>query len=333
MSDGKPRCVKCGYLLVGMPAPQRCPECGHAVVRRERWVEGELHLEGPDVVLPIFMRTLMAALILTVGFLGGHALNPSLLNWLEIGVQWDPRWAMLPMALAAPLACLLWSRPIDTRDAGLLGLNSGASWRSMLPVWQLVWVAYALCVVVAIANPPQPATAQTPLAAAAPTSGTAGTTPMNPPDLWMAIACMLGIAAQLPWILTLRHLGRIAEYLREPLLLRIAKIWTWVWSVGLALSLTVGIGWASGRGAGSGSSRQHFFHFLGDILETLSSAPTGTSVLERVLVFSNLGLVIGTVLAWMLFWLMAHSLTIAHETMARDQRRVERERDRYFTPE
>lgn len=93
------RCSKCGYLLTRSDRP--CPECGHVPVRRERWVEGELHLEGPGVVLPIFTRTLMAALILTAGFLGGHALNPSLLNWLEVGVRWDHRWSMLPVALAA----------------------------------------------------------------------------------------------------------------------------------------------------------------------------------------------------------------------------------------
>lgn len=311
MKDAAPKCVKCGYLLVGRPAPLRCPECGHAVVRRDRWVEGELHLEGPAVVQPIFMRTLMAALIMTAGFLVGHALNPSLLNWLEIRVQWDPRWSMIPIALAAPLACLLWSRPIDARDSGSFELDSASSWRSGLPMLQLVWLVYALCLVVAIMNTPTSQTARSP----------------TPPDEWMAFTCKLGLAAQLPWILALRHVGRIAEYLREPLLLRTAKLWTWVWAaavtVGAMLSLVRD---RSSAGASTG-------RLGGNIPTTISSHPSGTSDLERMLTFSNLGLVIGMLLAWMLVWLMAHSLTNAHDTMARDRRREERERDRYITPD
>ncbi len=333
MSGGMPRCARCGYLLAGSPPPQRCAECGHAVVRRERWVEGELHLEGPEVVRPIFTRTLTAALLLTAGFLAGHVLHPSMLAWLEIRVQWDHRWTMLPIAAAAPLACLLWTRAIDTRDSDSLGLNSGASWRSMLPVWQLTWVAYASCVVVAIMNPPPPAAPALLTPPTSPLPTTRASQPTSPPDVWMAIACMLGIAAQVPWILALRHVGRIAEYLREPLLLRIAKVWTWVWSIAVVLLLILGI---SGVSAGSGlhgTTRGMFGRLVGSILEAIASGPAGTSRLERLLVFSNLGLVLGAVLAWMLFWLMAHSLASAHETVARDQRRAERERDRYFTPD
>lgn len=80
-------------------------------------------------------------------------------------------------------------------------------------------------------------------------------------------------------------------------------------------------------------TRHRGLSFLVRILDFLSFGPGHRSLLERLLVLSNLGLVIGVVLAWMLCWLMAHSLTNAHETVDRDRRRAERQQDRYFTPD
>ena len=63
-----PRCTQCGYALTGSTSG-RCPECGHQSRMRERWREGELHLEGPLVVMPVFVRAMVACALMCVGVL------------------------------------------------------------------------------------------------------------------------------------------------------------------------------------------------------------------------------------------------------------------------
>ena len=299
MTAAGPRCVKCGYLLFGDPPPARCPECGHGVTRRARWVEGELHLEGPSVVLPVFTRCLAAALVLTVGCVGSLAVSPAWLGWLDIRVAWDPRWAMLPLALAAPVACFLWTRPIEAPDARLLGLDRSSAWRAALPVMQLLWLVHAGAVAWAIVGPP---TAIAPAGSPPPHPSMADTP-------WMIVANATGILAQLPWLLALRHAGRIGEYLRDATMLRVATVALWLW-------------WVMVVGA-------PLIHLFRDRYMPGATLPL---MLRDMFVVSRIALVLGTMLAWVLVWLMAHCLTAAHETMARDQRRADRERDRYFTP-
>ena len=298
MSPSHPRCSKCGYILVG--ASTRCPECGHERVHRERWVEGELHLLGPTVVQPIFTRCLVAALALTVAFLLGLALNPGLLAQLDLRVSWDARWTMIPLALAVPVACLLWTRPIEAPDSTLLQLDASSAWRRWLPVMQLPWLAYAACVVSAImAIPPNPP------------PGTVVTMPATtgPADNLMTAAHVIGVLSQLPWLLTLRHVGRMGEYLRDMTITRAATTGLWLWS-GMIAMLPIIIA------------------FRGRYMK----GATIRDLLQDLLVISNVGLVLGVILAWLLVWAMAHCLTNAHELVARDHRRAQRERDRFHTP-
>lgn len=298
MSSSPPRCLRCGYPLVGFAT--RCPECGHESLRRERWVEGELHLEGPRVVQPIFTRCLLAALTLLTAFLLGLALSPGLLAHLDVRVNWDARWSMIPMALAAPVACLLWTRPITSPDSELLHLDASSMWRASLPVMQLPWLVYAACVVGAIMTTP-----------AKPSPAAILTTPTTPNrgELLITAAHVIGVLAQLPWLLALRHVGRIGEHLRDMTMTRIATTGLWLWSAMMAL-LPIIMLFRAGYMKGT----------------------TFEDLLRPLLSISNLGLLLGLVLAWMLVWAMAHCLTNAHETVARDERRAERERDRYHTP-
>lgn len=298
MSPSPPRCLKCGYPLVGFAT--RCPECGHKSLRRERWVEGELHLEGPRVVQPIFTRCLLAALTLLTAFLLGLALSPSLLAHLDVRVNWDARWSMIPMALAAPLACLLWTRPITASDSALLQLDASSMWRASLPVMQLPWLVFAACVVGAIMTTP-----------AKPSPAAILTTPTTPNrgEFLVNAAHVIGVLAQLPWLLALRHVGRIGEYLRDMTMTRIATTGLWLWSGMMAL-----------------------LPFIMLFRAGYMKSATFDDLLGRLLSICNLGLILGLVLAWMLVWAMAHCLTNAHETVARDERRAERERDRYRTP-
>lgn len=297
MTTAGPRCVKCGYPLIGSPPPERCPECGHGVVHRPRWVEGELHLEGPSVVLPVFTRCLAAALVLSVGWLAALAVSPAWLAWLDIRVSWDARWSMIPTALTAPLACLLWTRPIEATDSRLLGLDRSSTWRATLPWMQLAWLFHAASVALAILE-----------TSAASNPGTSSSVSAVD-STWMVVANISGIVAQLPWLLALRHVGRIGEYLRDATMLRVATVALYLWWI---MCLTTPL--------------MHLFR------HRYMPGATPPLMWRNMLAVSNTGLLLGTVLSWMLVWLMAHCLTAAHETVARDQRRAERERDRYVTP-
>ena len=75
--------------------------------------------------------------------------------------------------------------------------------------------------------------------------------------------------------------------------------WTWAWP-GVSL-LILGFGWSASR-YGSGEW------------------PTGT--LQRLWVFSNLGVLLGCAIAVMLAWTLGQCLALAHESEAAEQRKA-----------
>ncbi|MEY4826514.1 MAG: hypothetical protein RLZZ288_65 [Planctomycetota bacterium] len=293
-----PRCTQCGYALTGS-ASGRCPECGHQSRMRERWREGELHLEGPLVVMPVFVRAMVACALMCVGVLMFLLLDEAFLDALGLRVRIDARWMVVPMALLSPLVAWLWARPIRSDDAHHFDLHDGSSWRTWLPLSLLIWWLFAVLRVVDIQSS----------AARAAASAAAGTKPV--PDETLLVACaLLGIAGQIPWILVLRHVGRLGAYLRDTALARTATIWSWVWLGGMLLAP------------------------LGSVFVRRYTGVGSVSGMVQVLfAFSCLGFAVGTVMACRLFWTLANCLTLAHEEVARAKRRDERERSRYATPD
>lgn len=292
------RCTQCGYVLAGSTSG-RCPECGHQPRMRESWREGELHLEGPPVVLPVFVRSLVACVVMCVGVLMVVLLDRGFLEAVGVRVSIDARWMVVPMALLAPIVGWLWTRPIQGDDAHWFDLHAASRWRAWLPLPLMIWWVIVVLRVSDIQAS----------AARAAAAASAGTKPV-PDDALLVTCLVLGILGQIPWILLLRHVGRLGEYLRDTALPRMATIWSWVW-LGVMLAAPLGSGFAQ-RYTGSGS-------LLGS--------------LQVLFAFSCLGFAVGAMMACRLFWTLANCLTLAHETVARDARRAERERERYATPD
>lgn len=288
-----PRCTQCGYPLTGSTSG-RCPECGHQSRIREHWREGELHLEGPPVVTQVFVRSLIACVMLCVGVLMFLLLDADILDAVGIRAGIDPRWIVVPMALLAPPVGWLLTRPMPSRDAHLFELHASSPWRSWVAVPLVIWWIFAVLRVVDIQTSAS-------RAAAAAASGTK----LVPDDTLLVMCSLLGILGQIPWILVLRHVGRVGTYLRDPALQGIASAWTWVWVAVLVLS-PVGGGFVL-QYTGSGS---------------------GAGVVQSLFGFSCLGFAVGAVMACRLFWTLANCLTLAHEAVEREARRAERERRR-----
>lgn len=266
---------------------------------RESWREGELHLEGPRVVLPVFIRSLVACVLTCVGVLGFVLLDRGFLDGVGIHVGIDTRWMVVPMALLAPIVGWLWTRPIPGNDADQFDLHATSRWRGWIPIPLMMWWLIMVLRIVDIQSS----------AARASAAALAGTKAVQ--DDTLLVTCLvLGILGQIPWILLLRHVGRLGEYLRDNALTRMATMWSWVW-LGVMLAAPLGSGFAQ-RYTGSGS-------LLGS--------------LQVLFAFSCLGFAVGAVMACRLFWTLANCLTLAHETVARDALRAERERERYATPD
>ncbi|MGA1265587.1 MAG: hypothetical protein ACO32J_00225 [Phycisphaerales bacterium] len=293
---GAPACVRCGYLLVGFPPPIRCPECGHMPRVREPWRESELHLEGPGMVLPVLVRHLTAALLLTMAMLCSLLMGGSMNRFLGITLTMDPQWAALPVPVVLPVVAWLWSRPLTMPGTDWLHLDAGSRWRAALPFMQLgCWAMVPLMIMAILGNQvvaSQPAT-QAPQG-----------------EAWRIAAMRVGIVAQIPWILALRHEGRTATFLRDEVPARMALVWGWCWMVALLLQ-PVTLAW-----------RWRFMQL-----------PGFTQTIESLFHVTVLGYLVGVVMAWLMVWRLAASLTLAHETMDRDARRAERERNRYRIPD
>jgi len=288
-----PRCTQCGYVLTGSVSG-RCPECGHQSRAREHWREGELHLEGPPVVTQVFMQALIACVMLCVGVLMFLLLDADVLDVIGIRTSIDARWAVVPMALLAPPVGWLLTRPLPSRDAHLFDLHASSPWRTWLAAPLVVWWLIALLRVVDI----QASAAR---AAAAAASGTK----LVPDDTLLVLCSVLGILGQIPWILVLRHVGRVGAYLRDPALRTIASVWTWVWVAVLVLS-----------------------PFASGFVQHYTGNGSAAGVVLSLFGFSCLGFVVGAAMSCRLFWTLANCLTLAHEAVERENRRTERERRR-----
>lgn len=289
---GIPRCVRCGYALVGNPPPRRCPECGHQPRMHERWIEGELHREGPSVVLPVLMQQVAACIALLGPILLGFLLNPETLKALEIPFTIDGRWCQAATGIGAIVAAFLWARPLRTRDAHQFGLGVDSAWRFWLPLLQLPWLLYAALLVLAMLVP----------------QGAAQTPPNDTALMrWVAIVATV---AQFPWILVMRNMAGLADYLRDGRVRKSVNLWTWVWIGGLVL-LVARMPLQARYGNGV------------DLDATLRSS----------LALSRVGLLWAGLNGLIVLWLCAHALAMAHEEVARDERRAEREDSRYRVPD
>lgn len=287
---GIPRCVRCGYALVGNPPPRRCPECGHQARMHERWIEGELHREGPSIVLPVLIRTTVACGALLVPLLLGTVLNPAAMQALEIPWRVDARWCQALTSVGAVVATVLWTRPVRTRDAHQFGLDARSAWRAWLPVLQLGWLVHAALLVLGALTPPaargQPAT----------------------DEQIMRWANIVGIVSQVPWILAMRHVASLADYLRDGRVRKSVNAWTWIWIAALvltALQVPIDI-----RYRGVGELR-----------------------LDAMILLTRVGLLWAGLNGAVVAWLCANALTMAHEQVARDERRAENEQSRYRVPD
>jgi len=258
----------------------------------QRWIEGELHREGPSVVLPVFLRTAVAPALVLLPVILGMLLDKELLRSMQVPIQIDARWCMAATGVGAFLAVLLWTRPIHTRDAAHFGLGVSSVWRRCLPALMLPWMLHAALLVWAILMP-------------AATSGAPA-----PDERVMRWATLMGIVGQVPWILAMRHLASLGDYLRDVRIRRSTITWTWIWIAAMLL-VAARVPFQARFGAGAD---------LGGMLLAMAS-------------LSRVGLLWGSVNGALMAWSCAEALALAHEEVARDERRAEREENRYRTPD
>lgn len=224
MDEGVPTCRQCGYLLVGFPPPRRCPECGALPVFRARWIENELHLEGPRAVLPVMLRHLMAAVLMVGGLLVTAVLAPDFLQAMKVPLKVDPRWSRVVVDLCLVLTTVLWSRPLKAAAAAEFGLDQGSRARRWLLWLQLPWLLHVALLLTQMdaarqGKPVDPATVR--------------------------VTLVVGVLAQGSWLLSMRHAARMSDFLREGLVRRAVGVWTWLWP-GVSLVI-LALGWMGSR--------------------------------------------------------------------------------------
>jgi hypothetical protein len=272
----------------------RCPECGHHRVLRQRWIENELHREGPRVVLPVMVRCLVAAMLLMLPWILRAILSDTFMDACGLSFRPSPFWMDVAAGPAVFVTSILLTRPIRAQGADGFGLAESSRVRSWIPVVNVVWLPYSMLMLMALLASP---------VAANPTTG-------SPQDRLIGAAGLLAVPAQIMWVLCLFHIGNIADYLRDSFLRRFATIWCWLWGVFVIIILPVLV---------IGASR--------------SQAPDAWSQTARIVItVSNLGLAWGFVMALLLWWNTTHALTLAHEELEREDRRARREQARYPTP-
>lgn len=291
-STASPRCVRCGYLLMGAPPPARCPECGHQRLYRQRWIEGELHRDGPALVMPVFVRCLSAAILLLLPWLVRIGISPSFLEACHVAARPSMLWMDAVTGPCAMVACILLTRPIGTRGAEEFGLTESASLRFWLPVLHLPWLVFSMLVVAAIfAVPPiQPQPAQ-----------------VEWQSTLLRTAAVVAIPAQAAWILLMRHMASISDYLRDATMRKSTLAWTWIWCLVALVILPV-------------------------LLVRALRGGDPDAVAALAIALGNIGLGWGLIQSLLLWWSTTNALTLAHEEVEREDRRAQRERERYPTP-
>jgi hypothetical protein len=260
----------------------------------QRWMEGELHREGPALVTPVFLRCLGAALTLALPWIVRACLSESLLNACGIAARPSTLWLDVLLGPSAFITTLLLTRPINTRGADGFGLDRDATLRAWLTVLQLpslIFSGVMLLAILAPQNPPQPGSAP-------------------PQDQLFRIAAIIAIPSQITWTLVMRHIAAIADYLRDGVLRRVVIAWSWL----LGIFLLVGLpmlclkAWRSGQ------------------------VDAWDGLAEIVILVLHGGMICGLVQSILLWWGTVHALTMAHEEVEREHRRAQREQERYTTP-
>ncbi len=281
---------------MGLPFNRPCPECGYVARLRERWVVGELHLEGPAIVAPIFIRFLISSLLMISVVIASFALASKTPRSLGLVAGIDFRWHLIPISIVVPLVVFLLSRPIRSHEAVFFRLDKNAASRKRLAPSQLLWWLFAGLLYGSINS-----TSSAPLFPLA--------APVSMPQVQFVFACLCGIASQVSWLLFLLHLGRMMEYLLEGVMVRTVAWWVWIWCVGVVAIPVVSL--VQSRG-----------HIAVDPLEVLWS----------LIRFSMIGVYLGTLLICLTTWRMACCLVLSYESIARDTRLSTQERNRYTTP-
>ena len=287
-----PRCPRCGYLLIGRSREQRCPECGHQRIYRQRWIEGELHRDGPALVLPVFGRCLTAALVLLLPWMVRIGFSASFLEACHIAARPSVLWMDAVAGPCAMVACILLTRPIRTRGADMFGLNESSSLRFWIPILHLTWLVLSMLVVAAIFAVP-------------------GINPQPGQVEWQAMllraAAVASIPAQAAWILLMRHMASISDYLRDASMRKSTMAWTWIWCIFTLVILPM----------------MAVKAFRGGNPDALAAL---------VISFGNVGLGWGLIHSILLWWSTTNALTLAYEEVEREDQRAQRERERYSAP-
>jgi hypothetical protein len=272
----------------------RCPECGHRRMLRQRWIENELHREGPRVVLPVMMRCLVASILLAVPWILRVVLSSSFMEACGLSFRPSPAWMEVAMGPAAFIASILLTRPIGAQGAEGFGLAESSKLRPWIPVVNVLWIPYSLLMLTAIFAP----------------TATQNPTMRSPQDQWMGAASFVGVIAQTAWVVLLFHMGNIADYLRDAFLRRIATTWCWIWGVFVFIVLPFSV-----------------------IKAARSQAPEAwDAVADLAIAVTDLGFGWGFVMAVLVWWSTTHALTMAYEELEREDRRARREQERYPSP-
>jgi len=219
-----------------------------------------------------------------------------LLESVGISMRIDNEWRIIPLAVVAPVIACICTRAIGARGADNFRLQRGSLWRRWIAPMQLVWWLFVVLRIVDLVKTNN-----------APVVGAAAAAPVAS-GLFVATV-FVGLLAHISWIVLLRHLGRIGEYLRDPQIARLVLVWTWLWFAGVVLLPIFAI------------FANHY-----------DSSFDGSVFLGSMLTFSNLGFLFGMVVMTTLLWRISDCLAYAHETVDRDHRRASKESDRYRTP-
>lgn len=242
-------------------------------------------------MMPVFMRCVFAAAALAFPWLVWICVNDSLLRACGIAARPSPLWVDVAIGPCALIATALLTRPLETRGADAFGLTGDSNLRAWLPLLQLPMLLFSGAVLLAIFVPTSPSRPGA----------------IAPQDSALRFAATIAIPAQIIWVLVMRHMASMAEYLRDGALRYLTTAWGWM----LGIFVLVGL----------------------PLLALKAWRCDAWDPLARIVIaVLHGGMFCGLVQSALLWWGTVHALTMAHEEIEREHRRAEREHDRYPSP-